>query len=170
MKKIIELGDNMRFIILCLIMLFIYPLTASNANREYEIIKLDNVEDKFIYIGCILIDKNTKDTVSTLLVFPGEYYINYYIYGNNFFMFEKFYQGTYNPPLHELLISRYDILSDTILFKDNYSFGHYPDSVSSKFEENTLTIFKGDSIIEFDLDKFEVIKRFKNKKLNKWKR
>jgi hypothetical protein len=166
MKKIImiELGDNMRFIILCLIMLFIYSHTTSNANREYEIIKFDNVEDKIFYIGCIVIDKNTLDTIRTFEIFQEELYNNYYIYGKYFFWFEKFYQGTYNPPLHELLISRYDILTDTILFKDKFSFGHYPDSVSSKFEENKLSVFKGDSIIEFDLDKFEDIKRLKRKK------
>ena len=155
----------MRFILLILSILFICSITLSNANREYEIIKFDKDEGKFFNTGCIVLDKNTKDTVSSFLLFHEDQYNNYYIYGDNFFWFQKFYHGTYNPPYHELMISRYDILSDTILFKDRYSFGHYPDSVSSEFKENKLSVFKGDSIIEFDLDKFDVINRFKKEKV-----
>ena len=161
-----ESGDNMRYLIILLILLFTCSFSSSNGGREYKIIKIENVNNDFIFIGCILLDKNTKDTVSKFLVLPEEYYLNYHTYKNNFFCFEKFYQGMYDPPFHELQILRFEILFDTLLFKDNYSFGHYPDSVFSKFEGNLLTIFKGDSIIEFDLNKFEEIKRYKNVNFN----
>lgn len=147
--------------LLIVILCFIISCANKNSHRQdYLLFINSNHNHEFIYNGCVLMNKSTLDTISKLTLFCNEYNNNCHIFYDHLYSFSQLYH-VYSPT-SDLTVAKFQILKDTLLFVKNYDLGNYNriDSVSSIFEDSKLTLFKGDSIIEFDLEQWLVIGRY----------
>lgn len=157
---------KMKFNVLLITFLLMACSSYNQVPSQYRFIIYDNndTSNKFEHylfkkFG-VVIDNMTNDTIYKFKYTFESMNINSYISDNNLYIIEMYYMGGDDPPYHEQRLHKYEITPDTLIQIGKYSFGHYRDSLPSKFEDSKLTLFKGDSVIEFDLEKWEIINRY----------
>lgn len=145
-----------------IIILFLLAACSSfnSETATYQIVYPEKKQDGLFKLHYAIINTITHDTVfkyGDIARMKPE--TNLYIHKNIFFMFSR-HDFLSDPPSSSLYIYGGTIINDSAAFAIRHKFGKYDGELSSKFEGDKLTIFRTDSIIEFDLTKLKEIRRY----------